>query len=364
MNRTNFVETLREKVGSQPWLTIFLIGYVISALLFRSSGWGIPTGQSEQRIIFVEDWLQGDLQRLEVQARVPERLFMPLPWLDSPPLQTVTFDFVAINLQRPYTLTARLAPSWLWQVVDSNGTPVSLRWTFGPGAKRPDSLTVYLKPIGGIQNWTRLQLELILEPPMENRGKPIEKRTMEFVIESKFRAFFRRFLLVCLGGLTIFLSIFAILLNAFWQYFQQIQRQYQEKIQKIIIDNDLLNATENIIQINKNKLNVTNRLLYKEAINRIQTMPWELAFLRVIDKFILTNDIFNIEKLLNELAKFQEIQQNPGPYPGLAPGTRPDCRRGSVPTGTGRRRRGRFSDGGCGPRRTLSPPGRGRRGCR
>jgi hypothetical protein len=281
------------------------------ALLYRSMGWGLEPTYWEADWVFSEPLAQGGEQRIEVRAHVPERLFMPLPWFDSPPPQAVTFDFGAVNVQGAYTLTALLQPDWMLQWVDEAGEPIRAEWSFAPNRKLPDAETVYLKPVAGLQGGERIRLDLVLDPAMAQ----LEKEAQELVIERPHQAIGRRFLLLFFGEFGLFLSVIIFLTGTLWKYLQDKQKeenqQEQKKLQEILdlSNNNLLNAIEKLMQFDKSRWNNSIYSLYQNIIKNIQILPWELSFLQKIDQLILEDEKIKVGELLKTAAAFyREIE--------------------------------------------------------
>lgn len=297
------------------WLgwPFFILGvYVLLALLYRSAGWGLKVSYRDGVWSFSEPLPQGGEQRLAVTVYVPERLFMPLPWLDSPPPQAITFDFNAINLQKPYTLRADLEPDWMVQWVDETGKPTQPKWSFVPGRELPDAETLYLKPAVGIRGGEHIRFDIQLEPAIPKQGGMIE-----LVVEEPFQAVRRRFLFLLFGEFATFIGVAIFVSGSLWQYSQtkrnEIIQQKQKELQEIIelSHKNLVDAIEKLIYLNesknKSKWNEFLQSSYQDIIRQIKTKPWELTFIRNFDELLLKCELIRFNELLDVVKSFQEI---------------------------------------------------------
>lgn len=297
------------------WLgwPLFILGvYVSLALLYRSMGWGLKVSYRDGVWSFAEPLPQGGEQRLAVTVYVPERLFMPLPRLDSPPPQAITFDFNAINLQKPYTLRADLEPDWVVQWVDETGKPTKPEWFFVPGRELPDAETLYLKPVVGIRGGEHIRFDIQLEPAMPNQ----QVGAIEMVVEEPFQAIHRRLLFLFFGEFAAIISVAIFVSGSLWQYSQtkrnEIIQQKQKELQEIaeLSYKNLIVAIDKLIYLNKSKLDKVLQPFYQDIIRQIKTQPWELAFIRDFDELLLKRELIRFNELLNIIASFQKILHN------------------------------------------------------
>lgn len=291
------------------WPFLILGVYVLLALLYRSAGWGLKVPYRDGVWSFSEPLPQGGEQRLAVTVYAPERLFMPLPRLDSPPLQAITFDFDAIDLQKPYTLRADLEPDWVVQWVDETGKPIKPEWFFVPGRELPDAETLYLKPVVGIRDGERIGFDIQLEPAMPNQ----QVGAIELVVEEPFQAIRRRLLFLFFGEFPAIISVAIFLSGSLLQYLQtrknEIIQQKHKELQKIIelSHKNLVDAIEKLVYLNENKWNEVLQSFYQDIIRQIKTQSWELAFIRNFDELFLKRELIRFNELLNIIVSFQEI---------------------------------------------------------
>ncbi|MDW8268312.1 MAG: hypothetical protein RMN24_04015 [Anaerolineae bacterium] len=291
------------------WPFVFLLLYILVASCYRSMGWGLRTSYREVAWSFSEPLPQGGEQRLVVQVHVPQHLFMPLPRFDSPPIQGVTFDFGVDNLQRPYTLTARLEPDWMWQWVDEAGKRSEAEWSFDRGREPPATETLYLKPVAELQGGERIRLDVALEPMMSNH----QGGTIELVVEGAYQAIIRRFLFLFCGEFATFLGIIIFLTGSLWQYSQSKKREIIQQKQKELQDiielsyKNLVDAIEKIVYLDKNEWNKTLQSFYQDIVRQIKTQSWELAFIYDFEKLLLKQKITRFNELLNIIVSFQTI---------------------------------------------------------